>query len=101
MIITMDEAGMQSSFLTWTRCGAGCQTMWVFREGLKEHQLTEELFDRFHECLRALNVKLKSGQTVDATFSRFRYSATTGKRTQVALDIDIGDQTYQAYSTCS
>lgn len=44
------------------------RTMWVFREELKEHQLTEKLFDRFHECLHALNVELKSGQIVDATF---------------------------------
>lgn len=44
------------------------RTLWMFREELKEHKLTEELFDRFHECLRALNVELKSGQIVDATF---------------------------------
>lgn len=44
------------------------KTMWVFREELKEHKLTEKLFDRFDECLRALNVELKSGQIVDATF---------------------------------
>lgn len=44
------------------------KTMWVFREELKEHPLTEHLFDRFHECLRALNVELKSGQIVEATF---------------------------------
>lgn len=44
------------------------RTMWAFREELKEHKLTEELFERFHECLRALNVELKSGQIVDATF---------------------------------
>jgi transposase len=44
------------------------RTMWLFREELKEHKLTEELFERFHESLRALNVELKSGQIVDATF---------------------------------
>jgi len=44
------------------------KTLWVFREELKEHKLTEKLFDRFDECLRALNVELKSGQIVDATF---------------------------------
>jgi len=44
------------------------KTMWVFREELKEHKLTEALFERFHQCLRALNVELKSGQIVDATF---------------------------------
>ena len=44
------------------------RTMWLFREELKEHELTEELFERFHESLHALNVELKSGQIVDATF---------------------------------
>lgn len=44
------------------------RTMWLFREELKEHKLTEALFERFHESLRALNVELKSGQIVDATF---------------------------------
>lgn len=44
------------------------KTLWVFREELKEHRLTEDLFDRFHECLRVLGVELKSGQIVDATF---------------------------------
>jgi len=44
------------------------KTMWVFREELKEHKLTEKLFNRLDECLRALNVELKSGQIVDATF---------------------------------
>lgn len=34
----------------------------------KERRLTEQLFERFHECPRALNVELKSGQIVDATF---------------------------------
>jgi IS5 family transposase len=42
--------------------------MWAFQEELKEHRLTEQLFERFHESLRALNVELKSGQIVDATF---------------------------------
>ena len=44
------------------------KTLWVFREELKEHKLTEKLFDRFDACLRALNVELRSGQIVDATF---------------------------------
>jgi IS5 family transposase len=44
------------------------KTMWVFREKLKEHKLTEKPFDRFDEFLRALNVELKSGQILDATF---------------------------------
>lgn len=33
------------------------RTLWVFREELKEHNLTEELFERFHASLRALGQK--------------------------------------------
>ncbi len=44
------------------------KTMWVFREELKKNQLTERLFARFDECLRELDVELKSGQMIDATF---------------------------------
>ncbi len=44
------------------------KTMWAFREDLKENQLIERLFARFDECLRELDVELKSGQMVDATF---------------------------------
>ena len=44
------------------------KTMWVFREEIKEKDLTERLFARFDECLRALDVELKSGQMIDATF---------------------------------
>ena len=44
------------------------RTMWLFKEELKECGLIEKLFERFHESLRALNVELKSGQIVDATF---------------------------------
>lgn len=44
------------------------KTMWAFREELKENQLIERLFARFDECLRKLDVELKSGQIIDATF---------------------------------
>lgn len=44
------------------------KTVWAFRDDLKEHVLMDALFERFDECLRALNVELKSGQIVDATF---------------------------------
>jgi len=44
------------------------KTMWAFREELKESHLIERLFVRFDECLRALDVELKSGQIIDATF---------------------------------
>ena len=35
--------------------------MLVFREELKEHKLTEKLFDRFDECLHPLNVEFLRG----------------------------------------
>lgn len=44
------------------------KTMWVFREELKENHLMDRLFARFDECLRELEVELKSGQIIDATF---------------------------------
>ncbi len=44
------------------------KTMWAFREELKENHLMERLFARFDECLRELDVELKSGQIIDATF---------------------------------
>jgi IS5 family transposase len=44
------------------------KTMWVFREEIKENHLIERLFARFDECLRSLDVELKSGQMIDATF---------------------------------
>lgn len=44
------------------------KTLWAFREELKENHLIDRLFARFDECLRALEVTLKSGQIIDATF---------------------------------
>mgnify|MGYP000226976691 CR=1 FL=1 len=44
------------------------KTMWAFREDLKGSHLIERLFARFDECLRELDVELKSGQMIDATF---------------------------------
>ena len=44
------------------------RTVWAFRESLKEHQLTEALFDRLSQALCELGVELKSGQIIDATF---------------------------------
>ncbi len=44
------------------------KTMWAFREGLKGNRLIERLFPRFDECLRKLDVELKSGQIIDGTF---------------------------------
>ncbi|AKH38494.1 MULTISPECIES: IS5 family transposase [Nitrosomonas] len=44
------------------------KTMWSFREELKENHLMDRLFAKFDECLRELEVELKSGQIIDATF---------------------------------
>ena len=44
------------------------RTVCAFREALKEHQLTDALFDHTHQALGEMGVELKSGQIVDATF---------------------------------
>ena len=44
------------------------RTVWAFREALKQHQLTDALFERLNQALAALGVELKSGQIIDATF---------------------------------
>jgi IS5 family transposase len=45
------------------------RTVWLFREALKQHQLTDALFERLNQALAALGVELKSGQIIDATFA--------------------------------
>lgn len=44
------------------------RTVWAFREALKEHKLTDALFERLNQALADLGVELKSGQIIDATF---------------------------------
>jgi IS5 family transposase len=44
------------------------RTVWAFRESLKQHQLTDALFERLNQALADLGVELKSGQIIDATF---------------------------------
>jgi len=44
------------------------KTIWVFRERLKELDLVEELFAKFHEQLAAQGYVAKAGQMIDATF---------------------------------
>ena len=44
------------------------KTIWLFRERLKELNLVEELFERFHEQLAAQGYVAKAGQMIDATF---------------------------------
>ncbi len=44
------------------------KTVWLFRERLKDLELVEVLFDRFHEQLAAHGYVARAGQMVDATF---------------------------------
>ena len=44
------------------------KTIWLFRERLKEVNLIEELFEKFHEQLAAQGYVAKAGQMIDATF---------------------------------
>ncbi len=44
------------------------KTIWLFREHLKELNLVEELFEKFHEQLAAKGYVAKAGQMIDATF---------------------------------
>lgn len=62
------------------------KTMWVFREELKENQLIERLFARFDECLRGLDVELKSGQIIDATFVTVPKQRNTREENKIIKD---------------
>ena len=44
------------------------KTVWLFRENLKEHKLTEVLFAKFHQQLASQGYIAKAGQMIDATF---------------------------------
>lgn len=44
------------------------KTVWLFRERLVEHKLTEKLFARFHEQLAQRGFAARGGQMIDATF---------------------------------
>ena len=44
------------------------KTIWLFREHLKELNLVEELFEKFHQQLAAQGYVAKAGQMIDATF---------------------------------
>ena len=44
------------------------KTVWLFREHLKKHKLTDVLFARFHEQLAEQGYAAKAGQMIDATF---------------------------------
>jgi transposase len=44
------------------------KTIWLFRERLKDLNLVEELFEKFHEQLAAQGYVAKAGQMIDATF---------------------------------
>lgn len=63
------------------------KTLWAFREELKENHLIDRLFARFDECLRALEVALevalKSGQIIDATFVSMPKQRIHAKKTRL------------------
>ena len=44
------------------------RTVWAFRKALKQHPLTDALFERLNQALAAPRVELKSGPIIDATF---------------------------------
>ena len=44
------------------------KTVWLFREHLAEHKLTEKLFARLHEQLAQRGFVAQGGQMIDATF---------------------------------
>ena len=75
------------------------KTMWVFREELKENQLIERLFARFDECLRRLDVELKSGQIIDAAFVTVPKQRNTREENKVikdgAVPIDWGQNPHK------
>jgi len=70
------------------------KTMWAFREELKEHHLVERLLARFDDCLRKLDVELKSGQIIDATFVTVPRQRNTREENKIikegAVPIDWG-----------
>ena len=60
------------SFMRFLGLGLGdkipdSKTIWLFREQLTAAGLTEELFDRFNQCLNESGFKAKKGQIVDAS----------------------------------
>ena len=60
------------SFMRFLGLGLGdkipdSKTIWLFREQLTGAGLTEELFDRFDQCLNESGFKAKKGQIVDAS----------------------------------
>ena len=60
------------SFMRFLGLGIGddvpdAKTIWLFRETLKEHGLTEKLFARFGEFLNRAGFAAKQGQIVDAS----------------------------------
>ena len=44
------------------------KTIWLFREHLKELDLVDDLFEKFHQQLAAQGYVVKAGQMIDATF---------------------------------
>ena len=61
------------SFMRFLGIGIGdsvpdANTVWIFKEALKKHGLTRDLFDQFEQFLREQGFQAKQGQIVDASF---------------------------------
>jgi len=75
------------------------KTMWMFREELKDNHLMDRLFARFDECLRELEVELKSGQIIDATFVSVPKQRNTREENKIikedAVPIEWGENPHK------
>ncbi len=49
------------------------KTIWLFRERLKELNMVDEMFAKFHEQLAMHGYITRAGQMIDATFIEGRY----------------------------
>ncbi|WP_408638095.1 IS5 family transposase [Rubidibacter lacunae] len=75
------------SFVRFTGLGIedavpDAKTVWLFREQLKERELTEELFPQFGVYLRQAGYQARGSQMVDATLVPVPSSTTAVKRTR-------------------
>ena len=73
--------------------------MWAFREELQDNHLIERLFARFDECLQELDVALKSGQIIDATFVTAPKQRNTREENKIikegAIPIEWGQNSHK------
>lgn len=75
------------------------KTVWLFRERLKELNLTEALFKRFHEQLAQRGYVAKAGQMIDATFVEVPRQRNTREENALikedAIPIDWGKKEHK------